>query len=127
MPLKSIIAELSKDIVERGQSPSWREAARATGGVPVYEDMSGILVIAADGEILFYDTEAESTKPVTGEFRRVAEAHASRLYAELADMAPVRPTTARECSLCGGNGVREGHTICGQCWGVGWVEQERLL
>jgi hypothetical protein len=119
--MTGVIARLSQKVVQESTSPSWRDAAGATGGVPVYEDMGGILLVAADGETLFYDTEAKTIHPVTDKWRIVALVRASRLYSELADLAPAKPEGARACGVCGGTGITYANAICGECWSAGWV------
>jgi hypothetical protein len=99
-----------------------KEAALATGGVPVYVDMGGVLTITSDGRVQMYDPETRSVSVVVDEkWRRVAFASASSKYPTLALLKPQRSDNARDCRSCDGTG-RFGSALCMHCCGLGWVE-----
>jgi hypothetical protein len=100
---------------------STREAAIATGALPVYCDLGGFLAITAGGKVLHYDPERKLVSAVVDEtWRRAALVHAVRKHPELSELFP-RPNTAVVCPQCGGSGLLMGKADCGWCMGAGWA------
>ena len=90
----------------------------------MYADLGGVLVITADGEVLRFDPEADGVSVVDDEqWRRLALARASRRFSELSGLKPSRPSLATTCSQCDGQGIILGGVECGNCFGVGWLEE----
>lgn len=98
---------ISEKVARDSLSESWRDAARATGGVPVYEDVGGILVIGPDRGVLLYTPSDGRATLATDPWERMAFIRAAKLHDELAGLAPPRPGDARICTCCGGTGARE--------------------
>jgi hypothetical protein len=100
-----------------------QEAARVTGGFPVYCAMDGFLLLARDGRILLYKTETNETREVSGgENQLLALVAAATTYEEFRELMPVRPAKADSCLACRGTGsIYE--SICGTCYGTGWLER----
>jgi hypothetical protein len=97
------------------------EAAKAAGGLPVYSDMSGTLLITEAGEIVWYDAERSVVEPMDDPlWVTVALVSASRQYPSLGELRPSRPTTAGDCKACDGTGAFK-NMICGKCGGTGWL------
>jgi hypothetical protein len=122
MRFDEIISSLSKRLGTDAESDDVRAAAKLTGGVPVYADIGGILIVLTDGRVVHFDPDTHIVTPVTDtKWRRVALANAARKFPELATLLPARPTDARSCTVCGGTGVLLGAN-CGSCSGLGWVD-----
>jgi hypothetical protein len=122
MTLEGEIRRLSKEVAESDQSIPARQAAERTGGVPVYSDIGGTLVVAPNGDVLHFDPDTESVRPVTEDrWRNLALARAAKRFPELVVLAPLRPPDATTCPACGGLGVVLGSVGCAECTGLGWV------
>jgi hypothetical protein len=122
--VRRLYQEAIADCSERGEAH--REAALATGGVPVYSDLGGVLVIAPDGSIRLYDNAGVITPVVDLKWSHVARVLAAEKYPALRAVAPVRPENASTCRFCRGAGkVKEFlDAICGLCGGTGWLPPE---
>ncbi len=95
-------------------------AARRTGGLPVYADIGGCLLITPDGAVLEYAFEGESVTRVTDRSSiRLACAAAAEKHPELAELMP---RDGSRCRVCDGTG-RAGpmQLRCGVCDGTGRV------
>jgi len=120
--LKSTISRLSNEVAAADSSSYIREAAVRTGGVPVYADMGGVLVVAPDGSTLHYEPASRKIDAFVEErWRLLALVRAARKYPELSELRPARPETARSCRQCGGTGLVVGQVDCGVCDGTGWT------
>jgi hypothetical protein len=121
--LSDVIARLSAGIAAGHKNPHYRRAAALTGGVPVYADIGGILVIARDGEIVSVDIDEDVTKRESDKkWRLIALATAARTHPELAGLCPQRPASSRPCDGCGGTGrIEVLDSFCGHCSTLGWV------
>jgi hypothetical protein len=116
------IRALSRHLAAHAESPVAREAAEKTGGVPVYSDVGGTLVVTATGEVLEFDSDTGVAETVADpRWRLAALARGARSFGELAAFAPVRPTTASTCPACGGRGIVLESLDCGTCMGLGWL------
>ena len=125
MPLAEAVERLARDAVNSGLPDVAREAATATGGLPVHWDMGGVLVLTALGEALHYDPEMRSTTTVTDRrWRTAALVKASRNHHELRALSPARPINAKTCSQCNGTGRMFDVADCGVCMGTGWLPSE---
>lgn len=123
MYLADVVRRLSEEAHRDTRNEHIREAIRKTGGVPVYADMGGILLITPDGDVWQYDPETETVGVEFEEkWRTLARARAARHFPELQHLAPQRPTGAAECSTCGGRGIIMENLDCGVCFGTGWVQ-----
>jgi hypothetical protein len=123
--MRQIIGRLSHEAAV-GASPSVdRDAAARTGGVPVYADMGGVLVIMPDCSVLYYNPETDRVNPVDDCWRVVALVKAAKKFRELQQLRPVRPDNAVTCAQCGGEGVVLGRLDCGVCFGTGWTLSSR--
>lgn len=99
-----------------------QEAAHRTGGVPVYSDMSGCLLIQPDGQIVRFDYETEAIAPeLRPQWLKIAKHSAARRFPALTALLPPKPPHARLCEQCDGSGEISG-AWCGRCFGVGWLE-----
>lgn len=115
----AILADASKAVLQ--------DAARHTGGLPVYCDIGGCLAITPDGEIVEYSLDDERVTPVTDpRLRRLALAAASESYSQLASLKP--RDGVELCQQCRGTGKVLDGIRCGCCEGTGWVvESARAL
>jgi hypothetical protein len=95
----------------------------------VYCDLGGCLAVRPDGEILCIPDDPATPAHIEADpiQRNLALVQASRRYAELKGVYPVRPRDARSCSDCGGTGIHPitSHAgfeaiIC-RCGGTGWL------
>jgi hypothetical protein len=117
--IRRLAAEATLDEV----SLESRDAAIRTGGLPVYADLGGVLVIAASGEVLRFDAEADSVTVVNDErWRAFAFVRASRKFPELSELRPARPVASMSCPQCSGEGTILDGIECGKCYGLGWLE-----
>jgi hypothetical protein len=91
-----------------------RDMAVQFGGLGVYGDIGGALVLRPDGSVLSVGWDDEVASEPSPGWRVIALAAASYWYPELAALAPERPPTARPCWKCGGPG-------CESCFGMGWL------
>src|SRR5262245_45579543 len=98
------------------------EAARATGGLPVYCDMGGCLTITTERQIVAYDFETQVIEAVIDEkSQRLALITAGENYKELESLLPSKPPGAKKCTECDGTGlVFYGKIRCAACCGAGW-------
>jgi hypothetical protein len=120
--LRDIVVRLAARVAASDENDAFRDAARATGSLPVYCDMGGCLVVSPDGDVLRFDPESGSTETETDpRWRLLARAKASRRYPELASLEPLRPEDAPECFECEGTGLLLG-LDCKRCSGLGWVD-----
>jgi len=121
--LADVIRQLSKESTESASLPKdARIAAVLTGGVPVYADMGGVLVVTPDESVLLYDPESGEVSSVTEEqWVVLAFVKAAKRFPELRQLCPTRPETAVTCPQCKGEGVLLRSINCGLCFGKGWV------
>ena len=119
--LTNLIETASRRIERSGTDADQRDAARVTGGVPVYSDMGGILVLNRDLSVSRYNPDDGSVTQATEEWRVLALRRASQLFPELGSLAPERPAGAADCPACHGTGTILGGIVCGTCLGSGWV------
>ena len=115
-----VVRELVRSAASSLGTDPWHAAALRTGGLPVYCDIGGCLVITPDGDILEYAFEGEIVTPVTDQqSMRLACAAAAEKYEMLATLMP---KDGRVCPSCSGTG-RLGQTQmrCGVCAGIGLV------
>jgi hypothetical protein len=102
--------------------PELREAAAQTGGLPVYTDIGGVLVLMPTGTVVRYDPEsAISTDEHSAGWKVLALTRAARKFPQLAALCPPRPDRAVTCAQCDGSGVLQGNVDCGTCFGTGWI------
>jgi hypothetical protein len=99
-----------------------RAAAIATGGLPVYADLGGILAITPAGQVVSFDHDSGKVSRIDDDrWRTVAWASASRRFPALATLRPARPSAAGTCPSCNGTGVLLATATCGKCLGLGWI------
>jgi hypothetical protein len=110
-------------MAEEPDSSVRKDAARATGGLPVYCDVDGCLVLLETEEVVRYEPDTGRVTAVTEErWRRAALVAAARRFPSLADLRPIRPTCAITCESCRGEGEILAGVPCGVCMGTGWIE-----
>lgn len=121
--LAEVVTRLAAQIAAGGVE--WQRAAvRLTGGLPVYGDMGGVMVLMRDGTIVSFAHDRDEVEVETDElWRKVAFVHAARRFPELAALRPVRPADAADCAQCAGTGAFPGidGVDCGPCAGSGWI------
>lgn len=120
--LSEVIARLSYEAAQGSGASDLKDAALKTGGVPVYADVGGVLVIGRDANVQRYDPETEKVQEVREEeWRVLALVKAAKKHPELKALMPARPPTARICPQCGGQGHILNTLDCGACMGTGWL------
>jgi len=120
--LAHVIRGLSAQLTTSAPSTEAREAAKTNGGVPVYEDLGGVLVIDPRGVVVRYDPENKAVEIVSEEgWQKLALTTAARKYPELSSLVPARPLEGIECPACAGNGITLNEVTCGSCFGIGWI------
>ena|SRR5579863_6315423 len=83
------IRRLSHEIAEGSKWDWQREAARLTGGVPVYSDMGGVLVVLGDGRVLSLEHDTTNVQPEEDSgWRMIALVSAAKKFPELAPLMP---------------------------------------
>jgi hypothetical protein len=112
------------DVAPASADPAGPAALR-TGGLPVYCDMGGCLVILPSGDVLEYQFEGEVVTPVLDRPSiRLACAAAAEKYQALADLMP---TDGATCATCNGTGrLGPMRLRCGVCDGTGLVANGQL-
>jgi len=117
------VRELSSRIVAGtdASSPQLRAAAMHTGGLPVYCDLGGCLVLVPQGHVVGFDNNEQTTTVVTDpSWLRVARIAAAEKYEMLSELKPVGDTV---CPACEGKGrLFRSKIRCGTCGGSGWIE-----
>lgn len=119
--MSAAIRRLAEEAAQQSEGSATKEAAHATGSLPVHTDMGGALAVTPDGEVVHYDFETGATKAPEENWRIYALAKAARRFPELLDLAPPRPQGAVTCSSCSGLGVVLEGLDCGTCLGLGWT------
>lgn len=119
------IRRLATKAAQESESSAIREAAQATGALPVHADLGGALAVTADGDVIQYDFETGATTTPEENWRVLALAKAARRFPELRDLAPRKPAYAIECPSCAGSGTMPGNTDCATCWGNGWTTRTK--
>jgi hypothetical protein len=117
------VQRLSEEAAESSLLEAERISARLSGGVPVYADMTAILLVTPRG-VEAYDYETRTLTVVSEyKWRTIALVRAVALYPELAELAPIRPADATDCRQCGGSGKLQqvANCGCGACSGTGWL------
>lgn len=97
--------------------------ARRHGGIPLYGDMGGVLLLRPDGTIWEILLDADVATPVTADQRAHALATGIRRYPWLAELLPKIPAGATLCTDCHGEGELQLGTarpFCGGCHALGW-------
>ena len=120
---RDIILSLSQRSAERYSDPMVQSAIIKTGGVPVYSDLGGVLLIDPEMTVLELDTETGALRVVSdAAWRRVAFSCAARTFPLLAELMPQRPQGAVPCGQCMESGCLLGEVTCGKCHGLGWLD-----
>lgn len=121
--LLDAIERLCRDAALGAEPTLAREAARATGGLPVRCDMGGVLVLTAQGGVLHYDPERAEAVPVADHrWRKAALVNAARKHPELRSLFPAMPEGAVPCAQCAGTGKLVRDLDCAGCMGTGWLD-----
>jgi len=118
--LAAAVRRLSAEAAADTSDPGTREVLKRTGGVPVYQDMGGVLIVTPSGQVLAYDPESGAVVEPEPRWERLALVRAARRFPELEGLMPERPETSVECHACGGSGAKMG-LPCGVCFGTGWT------
>jgi hypothetical protein len=99
-------------------------AATAARALPVYGSFSGTLLISEEREILEFDDETKTIRPVDDRlWRTVALVSAAKKFPELTGLAPSRTSRASDCVECEATGQIVGKFSCAVCGGTGWLDQ----
>jgi hypothetical protein len=122
----SVIIERLIEEYLRNSADSVRESARAHRALPVYADIDGSLFLKPNGEVWFQAGESVGSALKLEESPHwclVARLAAAERFPELAELVPIRPAGAVDCSDCEGRGrVLNDLVRCGVCYGLGWSE-----
>jgi hypothetical protein len=116
---------LDQLLKERGEMYAIRQAAaQRAGGMPVYCDIGGCIVIKPSGMVVTYDLDKEEVKDVVdARWMRAACASAAEQYPEFRKLMPRPSPSAITCGVCGGSGTTTPLLVrCGRCLGLGWLE-----
>jgi hypothetical protein len=122
----SVIIERLIEECLRSSTDSVGETARAHRALPVYADIGGSLFLKPNGEVWFQGSESATAALKLEESPHwclVARLAAAERFPELAELVPIRPAGAADCSDCDGRGrVLNDLVRCGVCYGLGWSE-----
>ena len=130
MSLPAHVSALIERLIEecvRNPVDAMRELARAHRALPVYADMDGSLFLKPNGEVWFQGSEGDKKSALRLEesphWCLVARLAAAERFPQLAELVPIRPAEAADCSDCEGRGrVLNDLVRCGVCYGLGWSE-----
>jgi hypothetical protein len=121
--ISALLERLSTEAVLSALDGSVREAAAATGGLPIYNDIGGFLVLMPSGAVVHYDPDRKIVMPVTdARMLKATFVRAARANEGLRELLPVRPAGAITCEQCAGSGFVREKLACGTCMGTGWKE-----
>ena len=95
----------------------------AFGALPLYTDVSGCLALRPDGRVVqvIWDKPEASFGDVATNWRTVALVAGRTRYPELAELLPSRTEGAPACANCDGVGHLGDASICGACFGLGFL------
>ncbi len=119
--IKEAIRALTLRAAQEPESSPSKEIADELGALLVYADIGGALALTVEGAVVHYDFESGVTSAPDGNMQTLALVRAAKRFPELRDLAPRRPDTATECSMCFGRGLILDGMYCGKCFGKGWV------
>ena len=117
--------EFLKSGVEK--PPGIKSIALRAGGLPVYCDIGGCLMITPQGVVLEYDWNDGTFAPTKEDhWRKTAQARAAEEFEELRALRD-RPAGAQDCKACQGTGklgnpLVAKHSRCAECGGLGFEE-----
>ncbi|NTX11175.1 hypothetical protein HUA76_10280 [Myxococcus sp. CA056] len=103
-----------------------RELARELGGLPLYADMGGLVVLRPDGTVLTYDWEDSKSEATDDVWKVVALTTSREKYPRLRELLPERTVSALDCAACTGTGSILRTATCWKCLGLGWHEPEAV-
>jgi len=110
----------------RSSADTMGKTAREHRALPVYADIGGSLFLKPNGDVWFQSSESVNSALKLEEsphWRLVARLAAAERFPELAELVPIRPAGAADCSDCEGRGrVLNDLVRCGVCYGLGWSE-----
>lgn len=129
MSLPAHVSAVIERLIEeclRSSADSVGKAVRAHRALPVYADMDGSLFLKPNGEVWCQHGESIDSALKLEESPHwclVARLAAAERFPELAELVPIRPAGAMDCSDCEGRGrVLNDLVRCGVCYGLGWSE-----
>jgi hypothetical protein len=125
MALDEEIGRLSEQVAAASASDDIRLAIAKTRGVPVYQDLGGILLVCPDRRVVQYDTESGELLQIEGNWKKAALVRAGKLFPELQALSPNPPEGSEPCQVCGGSGRVRERMQCGVCFGAGWTSDAR--
>jgi hypothetical protein len=123
--VSKVIRRMTAMTAQETESSAFRDAARATGALPVHADTGGALAITVDGEVIMYDFETGETTIPEQKWKVLAHVKAARRYPELRELAPRKPADAKNCPSCAGSGILLENADCEMCLGTGWRIQTK--
>lgn len=100
--------------------------------LPLFMDMGGFYGINTSGEIISFSWDNLEVSRLETEPRicNIVLFQGAKIYPELEDILPGRPSDARICPHCKGTGVESfsskyqiEHIVC-YCGGLGWIPKE---
>jgi hypothetical protein len=100
--------------------------ARKSGCLPVHADFTHAYGIDQHGAVSAFDFEQIGNGPPTGPIAdprivNIVLYEGLKRYAWMADLVPLRPSNAQDCSMCeAGKAPLRAPSIC-YCGGAGWV------
>ncbi len=130
MELPTHISDRIREIVNEATNcgATIDEEARTHGAVALLGTIGSIWLLRPDGTL--WDVDADTGKPLMPlppEQRTMAIVAGTERYPWLAELLPKRPSDAKACSNCRGQGVMRppgettGGIFCSTCDALGWV------
>src|SRR4051812_27746888 len=93
--IAEVIQRLAAEAAENATHLRTRQAAALTGGVPVYEDWTGVLMVTPSGGVVYYDEESRRWSDVVDpQWQTIALVAAATKHPELGALRPTRPAKA---------------------------------
>ncbi len=131
--IAAAVRQAHSQLPDQPESPA-DAVAKRVGGIPLFSDVRGTLVMLVDGTVVEVRYDDEDAKPiqVSREDITLGLVAGARRYPWLSELIPRRPANAVSCFPCGTTGelaypVEEGRSDtlwCGSCHGLGWHPME---
>jgi hypothetical protein len=122
--LKPLIERWLREYLANPEAQHELRDVAAFGALPLYADVGGRIAIRPDLRVvqIVWARPEQSFFDAPANFRTAALVHASEAHPELRALLPARSPESRTCGNCNGTGHLGDRTICGLCFGLGFLQ-----